>query len=488
MLTPRPLALKAKDRKPAELGPKVRVQGVHLSPAGDEAGLKALVSGAGLRDWDKDGFKEHDTALQNMWRGDCGTNEVLEFELPEAVPLGAIEVWNFNAEWQTTNGVRRADVAVSEDGDTWQTVLRGAEFAEADGRADYDEPIVLKLNGAKARKVRFEHLVSWGGGGQVGLSAVVFHQAAGPQAGPLQPEDGATGVGLPKSTLEWAPGQGAKGYRVYLGMTGNRLTLLGPTDKTQMEAPRLRPGTEYSWRVDALEANGAVVAGRVAEFQTAGLVAWWKLDETEGNRAEDASGHRLAGKVVGPPRWAPGKGVLGGAMEFDGKKTLINCGRAPEFDFSNGLTVSAWFKVRQFDKPWQALVTKGDDAWRLQRNKEEGTLVFRVEQLKSTNRSARGGLNVVSKRKVDDGRWHHVVALYDGQRAALYLDGVLENTVAGSGPLAQDSQPVMIGGNSQAYNRRFNGWIDDVRLYGYGLSEAEVKALCQTSQDQRVAK
>ena len=35
----------------------------------------------------------------------------------------------------------------------------------------------------------------------------------------------------------------------------------------------------------------------------------------------------------------------------------------------------------------------------------------------------------------------------------------------------------MIGGNSGRLERRFNGWIDDVRLYGYGLSEAEVKAL-----------
>ena len=47
--------------------------------------------------------------------------------------LGAIEVWNYNAEWQTADGVRKADVAVSPDGTTWQTVLRGAEFAEAEG-------------------------------------------------------------------------------------------------------------------------------------------------------------------------------------------------------------------------------------------------------------------------------------------------------------------------------------------------------------------
>ena len=99
--------------------------------------------------------------------------------LPEPAPLAAIEVWNFNGEWQTTNGIRKADVAVSGDGTTWQTVLRGAEFAEAEGSAGYDTPTVLKLNGVTARKVRFENIVPWSASGKVGLSEVVFHEAAG---------------------------------------------------------------------------------------------------------------------------------------------------------------------------------------------------------------------------------------------------------------------------------------------------------------------
>jgi F5/8 type C domain len=182
VLTPQ-LTLKASDRKPPALGPKVRVELAHLSPAGDDAALAVLLNGDGLSDWDKDGLLEHDTAAKNMWRGACSTNLSLEFELPEPVALGTIEVWNYNAEWQTKDGVRKADVAVSPDGTTWQTVLRGAEFAEAEGNRDYDEPIQLKLNGVTARKVRFENIVPWNDKGQVGLSKVVFHQAIGAQAG-----------------------------------------------------------------------------------------------------------------------------------------------------------------------------------------------------------------------------------------------------------------------------------------------------------------
>ena len=68
------LTLKASGRKPPELGPKVRIETAHLSPAADEAGLAAIVNGAGLRDWDKDGLLEHDTAAKNMWRGPFSPN------------------------------------------------------------------------------------------------------------------------------------------------------------------------------------------------------------------------------------------------------------------------------------------------------------------------------------------------------------------------------------------------------------------------------
>jgi len=179
----RQLTLKDTERKPPELGPKVRVEVVHLNPPGDGKGLSSLINGAGLSDRDKDGLLEQDTAATNMWRGDCAANLSLEFELAEAVALGTIEVWNYNAEWQTTEGVRKADVAVSSDGTTWQTVLRGAEFAEAEGTSDYDEPIRLKLQGATVRKVRFENIVPWNDKGKVGLSKVVFHQTTGAQAG-----------------------------------------------------------------------------------------------------------------------------------------------------------------------------------------------------------------------------------------------------------------------------------------------------------------
>ena len=468
--------LKPSGRKPPDLGPQVRVAAARLSPAGDETGLTALINGAGLRDWDNDGLLEQDVSPKNMWRGACATNLALEFELPEPVPLGGIEVWNYNAQWQTRDGVRKADVAVSPDGTTWETVLRGQEFVEAEGNADYDEPIQLKLKGAMVRKVRFENIVPWNDQGRVGLSKVVMHQAPGPQAGPQIPADGATGISLGTPVLEWVAGQGATEHRVCLGTAPDSLAPLATTKATRLDMPPLKPETTYFWRVDEAQADGRVLTGRVARFGTVGLVAWWKLDETKGVKAEDASGHDFTANVMGRANWAPGQGRIGGAMEFDNQGPIIVCGRVPEFDFRDGMTVAAWIKVREFSKASQAIVTKGDTAWRLQRQKDTGLVTFCFNTGPVDEDGKQDKVRVVSKRKVDDGQWHHVAGVSDGRRVALYVDGELEDSAAAK-PIAQNTAPVMIGCNSEAYERRFNGWIDDVRLYGYGLSDAEVKAL-----------
>jgi hypothetical protein len=49
---------------------------------------------------------------------------------------------------------------------------------------------VVKLNGAIARKVRFENLQPLGQGETIGLSEVVFHQAARAVGAPAAPRKG----------------------------------------------------------------------------------------------------------------------------------------------------------------------------------------------------------------------------------------------------------------------------------------------------------
>ncbi len=483
---PRPLALKAKDRKPPELGPIVRVEAVRGGGA-DQRQLTLLTKAAGISDWDNDGLKEAGNDPEIMWQGAWPTVNSLEFELPEPVMLGAIEVWNFNAAWQTTNGLRRADVAVSADGKTWQTVLRGADFAQADGRDDYDDPVVLKLNEVTARKIRFDNLSTWGGN-KVGLTKVMFHQAAGPQAGPRQPEDGSSGTTLSKPLLAWVPGKGAAEHRVYVGTAPDKLDLVGTTREPQIVGPVLKPDTLYYWRVDEIQAGNKVVSGRVATFESAGLAAWWKLDETQGTQAVDATGHQFNAQLRGKPLWAIGQGRIGGALEFDGKSNYLDCGNRPEFEGREALTVAAWIKARNFDKPWQVIMAKGDTAWRLQRARDSSHLTFDVNLGTVAENGLANLASVRSKQELRDANWHHVAATFDGRQIALYLDGELQQTAEAKAPLARNSDPVLIGDNAARRGRYFDGWVDDVRIYGYALTAQEVQGLNRAAETQRAAR
>ena len=189
MLT-RQITLKVKDRKAPSLGSELKVAAAHLRPEAEETGLKAIINGAGLTERRKNGLQAHSTDPATMWRGDLRSGLSLEFEFAEPASLGAIQVWNYNSAWETTDGIRKADIAISTDGTTWQKVVTGAEFPEAEGTDDYDQPAVFKFNGVTARKVRFENISTWGNSGKVGLSEVKFHSAAGQQAALTRPSAG----------------------------------------------------------------------------------------------------------------------------------------------------------------------------------------------------------------------------------------------------------------------------------------------------------
>lgn len=206
-------------------------------------------------------------------------------------------------------------------------------------------------------------------------------------------------------------------------------------------------------------------------------MAWWKLDETTGAEAADASGNRHPARVQGAVHWTS-QGRLGGAFELDEAGNFLDCGDAAEFDFRDGLTVSLWVKPGQSEKSLKSLIAKGDSAWGIvltDGNKSD--VAFHLAGPQTTGKDKRKPTRVTAKRSLNDGQWHHLAAVYDGQRMALFVDGELADSVTASGPLAINTEPVLLGENSTSRKERFIGAVDDVRLYNRGLSESEIKAL-----------
>jgi hypothetical protein len=270
------------------------------------------------------------------------------------------------------------------------------------------------------------------------------------------------------------PGEDAAKHKVYFGTRADQMSLLDEVTTDSAELPGLQRDTMYYWRVDSVKSNGSVTTGDLWSFNTGRLVAWWKLDDGSGQTVTDSSGFTHNGKLIGDPRWVDG--IEGGALEFDGDGDYVDMGKNSAFDIKNQITVSVWIKVNAFDKDWQAIISKGDRAWRLQRNWNKNTLEFACSGLVVPGNDwgpIYGNMNV------NDGHWHHIAGVYDQQKIYLYVDGNLDASTTASGTIRVNEEPVYIGANSQVLDRFYNGLIDDVRIYNYALNPEEVSEIAR---------
>ena len=201
-----------------------------------------------------------------------------------------------------------------------------------------------------------------------------------------------------------------------------------------------------------------------------GLVGWWP---GEGN-ANDIAGTNN-GTFVDDVGFAPGE--VGQAFSFDGNG-YVSIPDSPLLDsLTTSITIELWFKTDQVTSDWTGIVAKGNSAWQLQATPGANTVDFTV--------SVSAG-DLSSSRSINDGQWHHVAGVYDGTNMFLYVDGTLDISQPATGLIPQNSDPLAIGANVQAYvpgcgcnepGYFFNGLIDEVSIYNRALTAQEIQAI-----------
>jgi hypothetical protein len=199
----------------------------------------------------------------------------------------------------------------------------------------------------------------------------------------------------------------------------------------------------------------------------------------QGSALSDADGIYQAGTVTGasgPPYGGFGAGNHG--CLFNGFSGYIDCGFPPELDsYSGPISIMTWIHVNAWAKTWQAMVTKGDTAWRLHRNSSGSDTRFVGFGTTGLNPQDQAGA-----RAVDDGFWHHIVAVYDGSTKYIYVDGTLDVSTPVTGTLAMNSQPIFIGQNAAATDRLFSGLMDEVAIFTNGLTASQVLQVYNAAQ------
>jgi N-acetylneuraminic acid mutarotase len=184
------------------------------------------------------------------------------------------------------------------------------------------------------------------------------------------------------------------------------------------------------------------------------LIAYWKLDETEGFVAHDS----IAGNdAFGPPDllWRPLGGQVDGALELDGVNDFVFA----NFVLDPGAARFSVFAWIQGGTPGQVIVSQNTATNWLWADPATGAL--RTE-LKGTGRFD-GPLS--SQAVITDGEWRRVGLTWDGSNRILYVDDVevAKDTQAG---LASSDRGLNIGaGWNLSAGSFWSGLIDDIRIY-----------------------
>jgi glycerophosphoryl diester phosphodiesterase len=217
-----------------------------------------------------------------------------------------------------------------------------------------------------------------------------------------------------------------------------------------------------------------------------GLVAYWPLDEGMDSTAVDVSGNGNHGKLGNAPLWSPG--LFGNALSFNGYDQYVAIPQSASLNIdTSAVTLSLWIKLNYlptamsfgvgpiYDAPLDCYVIYEDKA-----NKE---LRFKVTTDKGAERPG------IPESKLTTGQWLHIVGVYDGTQAMIYLNGELMDTHPNLIGKVKPNQVARLGNDGVNY---FSGDIDNVQVYRKALSADDIRYLYtgikrSTSVEEQVA-
>ncbi len=193
-----------------------------------------------------------------------------------------------------------------------------------------------------------------------------------------------------------------------------------------------------------------------------GLVAHWSFDEGQSTELRDSAGQNH-GKIHGAEWVTLGDGH---ALQFDGKDDYVDCGNDPSLDLTESMTLEAWIKPLGKPGGEVGVVGKFFESF-LITFYADGNCWWYIDS----------GTNHV-KAPVVLKKWNHLVATFDGEIMAFYLNGAQVGRGKSKFPKADHGKNFLIGRAfpdmvklDQTYGkiRAFKGLIDNVRVYNRAM-------------------
>ncbi|MEW4562123.1 LamG domain-containing protein [Bremerella sp. JC770] len=245
-------------------------------------------------------------------------------------------------------------------------------------------------------------------------------------------------------------------------------TLLGNSLATGRRVRLPFGGNSFQW--SSLNGTGQTVVREAITFAAASssiqqLQLHWQLDEGTGTTLSDSSGNGRHGSFqTGSPSWV--SGPKDGALAFSGSNDVRS---NANFDPPERGTVAFWIQRDNTVVSTERIVGTSDN-WEILMG-SDGRIAFDI----GAGASSSGF--VTNDALNETGRWYHVVGVYDtiDDTYAIYIDGQLQKT--GSYNLTDQGANYLSLGTRTGSSERFDGSVDDLRIYNYELDAEAIAEL-----------
>ena len=214
-----------------------------------------------------------------------------------------------------------------------------------------------------------------------------------------------------------------------------------------------------------------------AQISKNGLVAYYKFS---GN-TQDSSGNSNDGINFGATPTTDRFGNGNSAYRFDGVSNYMLIPRSTTLEPTQAVSLCAWIYAESNNSQWLPILDKRwnttNDPWSsygMYTTSGNTPAPFTNRYFNGFSNGIAGtGKNCVSTSSAATNSWVFLVSTYDGANIKLYVNGVLESTVAMTGALGYSSMDMYIANNSEG-TQWFKGAIDDITIYNRAISQNEI--------------
>jgi nitrogen fixation protein len=206
-----------------------------------------------------------------------------------------------------------------------------------------------------------------------------------------------------------------------------------------------------------------------------GLVGWWmgEGDAFDSFGTNNGTLQNGVGFV---------SGEVGQAFNLNGTSQYVDVPSSASLNPTTSMSVEAWIYPRlPLDSVAAPIIKKageGSGQW------DGYTLEFAGTSGVIFSAYVNGGRQwvVTALAPVPMSQWSHVVGVYDGTGASIYINGALVGApVSGPGQIVPSGNNLQIGHDPSNPSRYFNGLIDEASVYKVALSAAQIQALYAAS-------